>query len=119
MSTPAINKARGMVPSPRTRCSMDHHVWLATHGDPSPEKIAGNAIAALASYLAGQRAAFSFEQVWEWFAKLGLEFTRKEPKHVESLSVGDFRRPPMYCFKFKGERICTELPSAHGPQHFE
>lgn len=96
-------------------------LWLATHGgDPVPDVIAAQAIAALAQYVNGTRKeTFSFEQLKAQFGKLGVVVTERE-KEVESSKGpqlqlkgdGDEReyRVHQYCFKFEGSTICTELP---------
>ena len=93
-------------------------LWLAIHGgDPAPEVIAAQAIAALAQYVNGTRQeTFTFEQLKAQFAKLGVGVTERE-KEVESskgqqLQLKEDReyRVHQYCFKFEGSTICTELP---------
>jgi len=96
-------------------------LWLAIHGgDPAPEVIAAQAIAALAQYVNGTRQEmFTFEQLKAQFAKLGVGVTEGE-KEVESskrpqLQLREDRddreyRVHQYCFKFEGSTICTELP---------
>ena len=96
-------------------------LWLAINGgDPTPEVIAAQAIAALAQYLKGTRhEAFTVEQLKAQFGKLGVVVTERE-QEVES-SKGpqlqlredrDDREYPIhqYCFKFEGSTICIELP---------
>lgn len=96
-------------------------LWLAIHGgDPAPEIVAAQAIAALAQYVNGTRQeTFTFEQLKAQFAKLGVVVTERE-KEVESskgrqlqlMGDGDEHeyRVHQYCFKFEGSTICTELP---------
>lgn len=96
-------------------------LWLAIHGgDPAPEVIAAQAIAALAQYVNGTRQeTFTFDQLKAQFAKLGVGVTERE-KEVESskgpqLQLKEDRddreyRVHQYCFKFEGSTICTELP---------
>ena len=95
-------------------------LWLAIHGgDPAPEVIAAQAIAALAQYVNGTRQeTFTFEELKAQFAKLGVGVTERE-KEVESskglqLQMKEDRddryRVHQYCFKFEGSTICTELP---------
>jgi len=96
-------------------------LWLAIHGgDPAPEVIAAQAIAALAQYLNGTRhEAFTFEQLKAQFGRLGVVVTERE-QEIES-SKGpqlqlredrDDREYPVhqYGFKFEGSTICIELP---------
>ena len=96
-------------------------LWLAIHGgDPAPEVVAAQAIAALAQYVNGTRQqTFTFEELKMQFKKLGVVVTEREKEGKESmkpelLSVeeGDDRqfRVHQYCFKFEGSTICTELP---------
>ncbi len=96
-------------------------LWLAIHGgDPAPEIIAAQAIAALAQYVNGTRQeTFTFEELKTQFAKLGVGVTERE-KEVDSSKGPQFRlerdgddreyRVHQYCFKFEGSTICTELP---------
>jgi len=98
-------------------------LWKAIHGgDPSPEKIAAQAIAALAQYIAAPaQPAFSFHVMKAQFAKLGLQVTERAEEEAEragakpQLTTSAARehefRIHQYCFKFKGETFCTELPT--------
>ena len=96
-------------------------LWLAIHGgDPSPEVVAAQAIAALAQYVNGTRQqTFTFDELKAQFAKLGVTVTEREQEAGASLKPklqmveeGDERefRLHQYCFKFQGSTICTELP---------
>lgn len=96
-------------------------LWLAIHGgDPAPEVIAAQAIAALAQYVNGTRQeSFSLEEMKVQFAKLGVHVTEREKEAVASMKPQllattedkdrEFRIH-QYCFKFEGSTICTELP---------
>ena len=90
-------------------------LWKAIHGgDPSPEKIAVQAIAALATVVAPPAAnTASFEAFQKQFDHLGA--TVKGPGSAEShvAASADFTRR-VYCFTFKGTTYCTELPNG-GP----
>lgn len=96
-------------------------LWLAIHGgDPAPEIIAAQAIAALAQYVNGTRQqAFTLEELKIQFAKLGVVVTEREkeaaaamkPQLLMSDDNGNHEvRIHQYCFKFEGSTICTELP---------
>lgn len=97
-------------------------LWLAIHGgDPAPEVVAAQAIAALAQYVNGTRQqTFTFEELKSQFAKLGVFVTEREREASASakpqllmVQEGDDRREfrvHQYCFKFEGSTICTELP---------
>lgn len=96
-------------------------LWLAIHGgDPAPEVIAAQAIAALAQYVNGTRQqAFTLEEMKVQFAKLGVVVTEREKEAAGSMKPqllmsedNDNRefRIHQYCFKFEGSTICTELP---------
>jgi len=97
-------------------------LWLAIHGgDPAPEQIAAQAIAALAQYVARPvQQSFSFADLQAQFGKLGIQVTERaeestrtnvRPELAMSAEPGDRGfRIHQYCFKFKGETICTELP---------
>jgi hypothetical protein len=101
-------------------------LWKAIHGgDPAPEAVAAEAIAALAQYLRGAEYSFTFAQLEKQFANLGVQVTERSeeaeakvaaPKPVAAAQAGvqseDERqfRPHQYCFKFKGQVYCIELP---------
>jgi hypothetical protein len=96
-------------------------LWKAIHGgDPSPEQVAAQAIAALAQYVAAPaEVAFTFHELKEQFAKIGVQVTERaeaaaqnaaKPQLAAELEEPRFRIH-QYCFKFKGETICTELPA--------
>ena len=96
-------------------------LWLAIHGgDPAPEVIAAQAIAALAQYVNGTRQqAFTLEEMKVQFSKLGVVVTEREKEAAASMKPqllmsedNDNRefRIHQYCFKFEGSTICTELP---------
>ncbi|HTS09387.1 MAG TPA: hypothetical protein VMP68_27735 [Candidatus Eisenbacteria bacterium] len=97
-------------------------LWKAIHGgDPAPEAIAAQAIAALAQYVNGiTQLTFTLEELKVQFAKLGVVVTEREREASASdkpqllmAQEGDDRhefRVHQYCFKFEGSTICTELP---------
>ncbi len=97
-------------------------LWLAIHGgDPAPEVVAAQAIAALAQYVNGARErSFTFEELKLQFAKLGVVVTEREREAAASTKPqllmaqeSDERNEfhiHQYCFKFEGSTICTELP---------
>lgn len=96
-------------------------LWLAIHGgDPRPEVIAAQAVAATAHYVNGTgRPFFGFEQLKTQFGELGVTVTERA-KHeassakpqLQNMDDGEARefRIHQYCFKFEGATICTELP---------
>ena len=99
-------------------------LWKAIHGgDGGPEQIAAQAIAALAQYVnAPASTSFSFHELKSQFAKLGVQVTEHtEEAEVEAASakphvamateVEREFRVHQYCFKFKGETYCIELPA--------
>jgi nucleotide-binding universal stress UspA family protein len=98
-------------------------LWKAIHGgDPSPEKIAAQAIAALSQYIAAPaQTAFSFHEMKAQFAKLGVQVTERAEEEAERAGAKPLLTTPaegepefrihQYCFKFKGETFCTELPT--------
>jgi hypothetical protein len=96
-------------------------LWKAIHGgDPSPEAVAAEAIAALAQYLRGAEYSFSFQQLEKQFANLGVQVTEhseaaganaaSQAAGAKALAEREFRIH-QYCFKFKGQTICAELPT--------
>jgi len=95
-------------------------LWKAIHGgDGGPEQVAAQAIAALAQYVAAPSAvAFTFNELKEQFGKIGIQVTERaeaaaqnaaKPQLAADLDENRFHIH-QYCFKFKGETICTELP---------
>lgn len=97
-------------------------LWKAIHGgDPSPEQVAAQAIAALAQYLtAPAESEFTFTELKTQFAKLGVQVTEaakeeaatgSKPRLALSATGEREFRIHQYCFKFKGETYCTELPA--------
>jgi len=90
-------------------------LWKAIHGgDPAPEIIAAQAIAALAQYLAPEAArSFTFADLKTQFGKLGVQVTEREQSEATPrLAVNDENHVNIhqYCFKFKGEIYCIQLP---------
>lgn len=98
-------------------------LWKAIHGgDPSPEVVAAQAIAALAQYVnASAQPTFSLVDLKEQFAKLGVQVSvrgqegeRATAKRQLTMSHEDGQREfpiHQYCFKFREEAFCTELPA--------
>ena len=97
-------------------------LWIAIHGgDPAPEVVAAQAIAALAQYVNGTtQPSFTLAELKVQFAKLGVVVTEREREAAASAKPqilmaqeGDDRhefRVHQYCFKFEGSTVCTELP---------
>lgn len=99
-------------------------LWKAIHGgDPSPEAVAAEAIAALAQYLRGAEYSFTFAQMEERFAKLGITVTRQaEQAGVQADAAGAKstaarmieqplgHRYRQYCFQVGGQTICAQIP---------
>jgi hypothetical protein len=95
-------------------------LWKFIHGgDPAPEAVAAEAIAALAQYLQVSQPSFNFEQLRSQFAGLGIQVTEHAAAaasgagngaQAEMLVENNQRYRPPYCFKFKGETICIERP---------
>ena len=96
-------------------------LWKAIHGgDGGPEEVAAQAIAALAQYVSRpSEIAFSFNELKAQFGKLGIQVTERTeetaqaaaPQPAMAEDIEHPYRPHQYCFKFKGETICTELPN--------
>lgn len=96
-------------------------LWIAIHGgDPSPEAVAAQAIAALAQCVNGTRQeTFTLEELNVQFARLGVAVTERTKEEIAEgkpnlrlANDGDENRYRIhqYCFKFQGSTICTELP---------
>jgi len=97
-------------------------LWKAIHGgDGGPEQIAAQAIAALAQYVsAPAKASFSFNELKAQFGKLGVQVTERAEESGQAGAKPQLAMPAdadrefrihQYCFKFKGETFCTELPA--------
>jgi hypothetical protein len=100
-------------------------VWKAIHGgDPAPELVAAQAIAALAQYVNPPiQRSFSFVELKEQFAKIGVHVTERTAEESARTAEADSKAAPardkderefrvhQYCFKFKGETYCIELPA--------
>src|SRR5947209_9493224 len=89
-------------------------LWIAIHGgDPAPELVAAQAIAALAQYVnAPARANFSFTELQAQFAKLGVQATERAEEAAQTAAKTQMAKSVssdrefhihQYCFKFKGE----------------
>jgi hypothetical protein len=96
-------------------------LWKAIHGgDGGPEKVAAQAISALAQYVAGPApASFTFDALHAQFAKLGVQVSEQaeeaagntaKPERAIAVSSDRNQLAHQYCFKFKGETICIQLP---------
>jgi hypothetical protein len=86
-------------------------LWKAIHGgDPSPELVAAQAIAALAPYLKGaSESNFTFNQLETQFEQLGAKVTENTQAGQEKAEERTIR-VLTYCFKFKNQTYCITLP---------
>jgi|ERR1041385_4634627 len=85
-------------------------LWKAIHGgDPAPERVAVEAIAALSQYLKDSESNFTFQQMEKQFGNLGIQVTQGEQVEARKVEQGP-QVPHQYCFKFKGQTICIQLP---------
>ena len=85
-------------------------LWFHVYGgDPSIERIAASAVAALAPYLKTSPESFTGKQVAAGFEALGVKVT--QPVVEELSEPGQTPQPRQYCFKFQGKTICTTLPA--------
>jgi hypothetical protein len=92
-------------------------LWKAVHGgDPSPETVAAEAIAALAQYLSGARDPFSFPRMEKELAYLGIQVTESNgiasAKGNGSVAKSKEEGQPLRQYRFQiGEQvICVQLP---------
>lgn len=90
-------------------------LWKAIHGgDPAPEKIAAQAISALATVVApplGRTA--SFETFQKQFDNLGVTVKGPGPAHANAAHAKPRHR--QYCFTFKGgATYCIEVQAPGG-----
>ena len=94
-------------------------LWKAIHGgDPAPELVAAQAIAVLAPYAARTESSLTFAQLQKQLGAANIELTKHgNETSVNTEAVRELRRPiaHQYCFKFKGETICIQLPINHLP----
>jgi hypothetical protein len=85
-------------------------LWKFLHGgDPGPEEVAGEVIAAMSLYLKRAENSLTQQHLTKQLASLGAEVI--EPEVLEEKVETGPRRPRQYCFKFKGETICIPLPN--------
>jgi hypothetical protein len=99
-------------------------LWKAIHGgDPGPEQIALEAIAALSGTLTGQAGAApsqkSFAELQSRLKEIGVELElRTKAGGKAALSTASFVANT-YCIVFRGQRICITLPkhSVWPPAH--
>jgi hypothetical protein len=90
-------------------------LWKAIHwGDPPPEQIAIEAIAALSGTLAGHAGATppesSFTELQRRLKEIGVEIEEQANAHEQSTISNQPRIPRTYCVVFKGQRVCITLP---------
>jgi hypothetical protein len=97
-------------------------LYKAVHGgDPPPELVAAQVIAAVAPYLKGASNTMTFPQLEKQFKSLGADVTAKDMTQKETAvqPKGEVVVPVrIYCFTFKGETYCIKLPTLtpHLPQ---
>ena len=101
-------------------------LWLAIHGgDPAPESVAAQVIAAVAPYLSGAQSSpsfpeSSFSEVQAQYSNLSIHATESSIQDrvltVDDMPAAISTEQPFvychrqYCFQFAGETICTDLP---------
>jgi hypothetical protein len=78
-------------------------------GDPGPERVAAEVIAAMAPYLNGAAEPLTFQQLETKFSTLGAQVTESETPQAR-IEDNHSQQPHQYCFKFKGQTICIQLP---------
>ena len=85
-------------------------LWKAIHGgDPAPEVVAAQAIAALVPYLKAAEDTLTFAQLEKQFKTLGADVTEKD-QGAQGKTEAELRIH-QYCFKFKGNTYCVQLPT--------
>jgi hypothetical protein len=99
-------------------------LWKAIHGgDPSPEAVAAEAIAALAQYLSGAEYSFTFAQMEKQFANLGIKVTERtadagaqgnnakpNAPATREIQQPGYHQYRQYCFQVNGKTVCAQLP---------
>ena len=99
-------------------------LWKAVHGgDPSPETVAAEAIAALAQYLSGAEYSLSFPRIEKELAYLGIQVTESNEiansaKGNESVAKSKEEGQLLRQYRFQiGEQvICVQLPKVPQPR---
>ena len=94
-------------------------LWKWIHGgDPSPELVAAQAIAALAPYAVRTKSSVTLARLQKQLATANIAVTEKDVESAGKSETTRELRHPMahqYCFKFGGETICIQLPLNHLP----
>ena len=89
-------------------------LWKAIHGgDPSPEQIAVEAIAALSGTLTGhgaRPAESSFEELQGRLKEIGVDFQAQAQAGEKAAVSAESFVGRTYCVVFHGQRICITLP---------
>ena len=99
-------------------------LWKAVHGgDPSPETVAAEAIAALAQYLSGAEHSLSFSQMEKELAYLGIEVTESNEIAGNAKGNGSVGKSKVdgqllrqYRFQIGEQVICVQLPKVPQPR---
>ena len=84
-------------------------LWKAIHGgDPAPQLVASQAIAALAPYLNASEDTLTFSQLEKQFRTLGADVTGRDG---EAQAMTEALFPiRQYFFNFKDATYCVQLP---------
>jgi hypothetical protein len=89
-------------------------LWKLIHGgDPAPELVAAQAIAALAPYAARTDSSLTFAQLQKQLAAASIAVTERDVETAGKAEAAIERRhlvPHQYCFKFGHETICITMP---------
>ena len=90
-------------------------LWKAIHGgDPGPEQIALEAIAALSGTLTGDAGGAhgqgSFEELQTRLKEIGIELETQAQAGEKAAVSAESYIGRTYCVLFKGQRICITLP---------
>jgi hypothetical protein len=89
-------------------------LWKMIHGgDPAPELVAAQAIAALAPYAARTESSLTFARLQKQLAAVNIAVTEHEIETAGKREAAIEHPHPVthqYCFKFGHETICITLP---------
>src|ERR1044071_8623313 len=90
-------------------------LWLAIHGgDPAPEQIAVEAIAALSRTLTAHSgeaiAESSFAELQTRLKEIGVNFHSDTKAEIAAARSTQPRKIRTYCVTVNGETICTQFP---------
>ena len=93
-------------------------LWKAIHGgDPSPESIAAQAIAALAPLLVAPVSALTVKQLTAGLKPFGINVTSEREMSAGSRPEAQaFQFLHTFCVRFQGQTVCVVIPNVVRPR---